>query len=59
MKLLEERLLESDCASYWLKGAIRALIARDPVDALSDAELLREVMRQRWDRMREKIAEGG
>jgi hypothetical protein len=34
-----------------LQDAIRALIQRDPVDAVSDAELLAEVMKERLDEM--------
>ena len=34
-------------ASYWLKAAVADLLARDPCDALADAEALANVMRQR------------
>lgn len=32
-------------ASYWLKNAIQSAIARDPVDAINDAELLLEILK--------------
>ncbi|WP_419739474.1 hypothetical protein [Ruegeria sp.] len=34
--------------SYWLKRAIGDLAKRDPLDALHDAELLRALMKARW-----------
>lgn len=34
-------------ASCWLKDALNALLKRDPVDAVNDAEVLAEVMRSR------------
>lgn len=42
-----EQLLEQHDVSYWLKNALRAAMERDPVDAVNDAELLAEVLRQR------------
>jgi hypothetical protein len=42
-----EELLEDPATSFWLKTAIRALMDRDPVDALNDSELLRQVMHRR------------
>lgn len=36
-------------ASYWLKDAVRAAEKRDPVDALSDAEVLVAYCRMRLD----------
>lgn len=37
-------LLESPSVSNWLKDSLRSLVARDPVDAANDAELLSAVM---------------
>ncbi len=39
------RILTDPSASYWLKDAIKGLVDRDPVDALADAEALRDAMR--------------
>jgi hypothetical protein len=43
------------CANFttsdWLKNAIQSLYQRDPVDALMDAEILRELMERRWDEL--------
>jgi hypothetical protein len=43
------QLLADPSASFWIKDAIRALSERDPIDALGDAELLAEVMKERLD----------
>lgn len=37
-------ILEDQAASYWLKGALRTAIVRDPVDALKDADILYQVL---------------
>lgn len=39
-----DSILDDDTASHWLKAAIQDLMLRDPVDALNDAEELRNVM---------------
>jgi hypothetical protein len=44
--LCEELLTRND-VSYWLKNALRDALDRDPVDAVSDAELLAAALRQR------------
>jgi hypothetical protein len=43
----ETRLLDDYATSYWLKAQLLASRARDPVDALRDAEILVAVLRQR------------
>lgn len=35
------RIMSDPSASCWLKDAIRAMLDRNPVDALNDAEVLR------------------
>ncbi|MBI8852183.1 hypothetical protein CAZ10_08885 [Pseudomonas aeruginosa] len=42
-----EDLLTSPGTSYWLRDAINSSMKRDPVDALSDAEVLLDVLRRR------------
>jgi len=43
--LLEAQAVLADPAtSYWLKSAIEAALARDPVDALNDALVLANVL---------------
>lgn len=44
---LIDETLNDPCASFWLKGAIRALVMRDPVDAAADAEYLYTLMAKR------------
>jgi hypothetical protein len=44
-----QRVIADPCASYWLKGAIAALMNRDTIDATYDAELLAKLFRQRCD----------
>jgi hypothetical protein len=50
-ELLEDRILADDSASFWLKDAIIALEQRDPVDALSDAETLVKILRERLNKI--------
>lgn len=40
-------VIESPSVSFWLKGAIKELLDRDPVDAWADAEVLKQVMYMR------------
>lgn len=40
-----EFVLADPSVSYWLKGAIKSAITRDPVDALNDAKLLVRVLK--------------
>ncbi|MFH0918870.1 MAG: hypothetical protein V1913_00795 [Fibrobacterota bacterium] len=35
-----EELLSDPSISYWFKEALKSALKRDPIDALSDAELL-------------------
>jgi hypothetical protein len=35
-----EEVLRDPSASFWLKAALRSELARDPVDAANDAEVL-------------------
>lgn len=49
-----EAVLQDPTASFWLRAALRSALARDPVDAANDAEVLarlldrrcREILRQ-------------
>ena len=41
------RYLDADDVSFWMKRAIRDLLLRDPVDAINDVEMLRELMEAR------------
>ncbi len=50
VKAVEERIavvIADPAASYWLRDALRAAIARDPVDAVTDAALLVDML-QPW-----------
>ena len=52
-EVLEAHTVLADPAtSYWLKSAIKAALARDPVDALNDALVLAAVLD---DRLREAL----
>ena len=42
-----DELLERRDVSLWLKKAIQENLVRDPVDALNDAEILLDVLKQR------------
>ena len=42
------RILESPCASYWLKNAVQTASQRDIVDALRDAETLLAALQECW-----------
>ena len=44
-----EDLLASPSVSNWLKEALRSALARDPVDAAQDAEVLHLVLSSRAD----------
>lgn len=39
--------LDDPCASYWIKGALRTALDRDPVDAANDAACLAELLAAR------------
>ncbi|HYD60559.1 MAG TPA: hypothetical protein VEC35_09405 [Noviherbaspirillum sp.] len=53
-----DELLASPEVSFWLKDSLRAALARDPVDAASDAELLARVLVQRMNDMLASCAAG-
>ncbi len=42
---LAARVLSDPSASYWIKDALRAALARDIVNALHDAETLADAMK--------------
>ncbi len=44
-------ILNNPAASFWLKDALRAALKRDPVDALRDAEVLRDVLQRHLDKL--------
>lgn len=44
-----EQVLADPSTSFWLRDAVRAMLARDPVDALADAEALASLMKMRLD----------
>lgn len=44
-----EQLLADPSASFWLKESLQKALARDPVDALNDAETLAAVLQVRVD----------
>ena len=46
---LEEKIKNDPSASFWLKKQIQETKDRDPVDALSDIEVLSFVLRLRLD----------
>ena len=51
MQIVEERVAKDPSTSYWLKEQIASSSDRDPVDALRDAEILVNILRQRVDGM--------
>jgi hypothetical protein len=42
-----EEVLRDSSASFWLKAALRSALARDPVDAANDAEVLARLLDRR------------
>ncbi len=42
-----DEVLRDPAASFWLKGALRSAMARDPVDAANDAEVLAALLDKR------------
>ena len=42
-----DEILGDPAASFWLKGALRSALSRDPVDAANDADLLAQVLELR------------
>jgi hypothetical protein len=53
-----ERVLRCPAASNWLKGAVRDLLKRDPVDAANDVDYLAELMTERADVALMRAGEG-
>lgn len=44
-----EAVIGCAATSTWLRDALRAALARDPVDAANDAELLSDLLARRCD----------
>lgn len=44
-------ILEDPAASFWLKAALCSALARDPVDAANDAELLYELLAHKCEEL--------
>ena len=44
-----QQILGDPAASVWIKTALQWALARDPVDAANDAEVLAEVLRRRCE----------
>ena len=44
-------VLEDPAASFWLKAALSSALARDPVDAVNDAELLHDLLAYRCEKI--------
>lgn len=42
-------ILSDPSASFWLKQAVRDALSRDPVDAITDAEILVAVLQNRLE----------
>ena len=50
-----EAVLQDPTASFWLRAALRSAMARDPVDAANDADVLARLLDRRC---REILREG-
>jgi hypothetical protein len=44
-----ERLMNSDCTSFWLKDALKASLNRDILDAIRDAEILADLLTREFN----------
>jgi hypothetical protein len=42
-----EEVLRDPATSFWLRGALNSALARDPVDAANDAEVLARLLDRR------------
>jgi len=42
-----EVVLQDPTASFWLKAALRSALARDPVDAANDSDVLARLLERR------------
>lgn len=50
-----QTILDDPAASDWLKTALRTALGRDPVDAINNAEILCETLKQRLDDLLQTI----
>lgn len=46
-----EQILRDPAASFWIKEAVQTALARDPVDAADDADVLAEALSRRCRRL--------
>jgi hypothetical protein len=46
-----EQILADPSASFWIKGALRSALERDPVDAANDADALAKALSRRCNRL--------
>ena len=56
-----EEILADPAASFWLQATLRSAVARDPVDAANDAEILARLLERRcrsFSKLAEQIGEG-
>ena len=51
-----DAILADRSASFWLQGAIKALDARDPCDAVNDVEVLLELAKLRLAGIQRRVA---
>lgn len=49
-----ERIINSLGASFWLRDALAAMLRRDPVDAVNDAETLLAILQQRLAELQDR-----
>lgn len=52
-RMNSQEILNDPAASFWLKSAINACLNRDAVDALTDAEVLVEVLKDHLNKIQE------
>jgi hypothetical protein len=50
-RLQVEQVLFDPAASFWLKDVLRSALARDPVDAANDAEVLFRLLDERCHKL--------
>jgi hypothetical protein len=50
-RLEVEQVLSDPASSFWLKDALCSALARDPVDAVNDAEVLFRLLDERCDKI--------
>lgn len=56
--MLEDEILRDPGSSEWLRNALRAALACDPVDVANDAQHLARVLLDRVARADEGVAQG-